>query len=55
MSMVVAVLGLLRGAGSGCAGGADEIGLQAAAANIAKAALTTVAERIIPPGKLADP
>jgi hypothetical protein len=55
MPKVAAVLGLLRGAGSGCAGGADEIGLQAAAAIIAKAALTTVAERMTSPGKGADP
>ena len=55
MPRVAAVLGLLRGAGSGCAGGADEIGLQAAAAKIARAALTTVAERMTSPGKGADP
>jgi hypothetical protein len=55
MPRVAAVLGLRRGAGSGWAGGADEIGLQAAAAKIANAALTTLAERMISPGKWADP
>jgi hypothetical protein len=55
MPRVAAVLGLLRGAGSGCAGGADTIGLQAAAAKIANAALTSLAERMTSPGKGADP
>jgi hypothetical protein len=54
MPKVAAVLGLLRGAGSGSAGGAETI-LQAVAAKIANAAHTTLAERMISPGKWTDP